>query len=90
MSKRLIDLLLSAFGLLIASPMLLPVMFLVWREDRHSPFYIAPRVGCNGGEFSMVKIRSMVIDADRKGSGATSNTDLRLPLKSVVLNRGIL
>ena len=90
MTKQLIDLLLSAFGLLIASPMLLPVMFLVWREDRHSPFYIALRVGRNGGEFFMMNIRSMVIDADRKGSGSISNTDLRLPLKSVVLNRVIL
>ena len=72
MAKRFIDLLLSAFDLLIASPVLLPVMFLVWREDRHSPLYIAPRVGRNGSEFSMVKIRSMVIDVDRKGSSSTS------------------
>lgn len=78
MTKRLIDLLLSAFGLLIASPVLVPVMFLVWREDRHSPFYIAPRVGRNGREFSMVKMRSMVIGADRKGSSSTSNTDRRI------------
>jgi lipopolysaccharide/colanic/teichoic acid biosynthesis glycosyltransferase len=78
MIKRLIDLLLSAFGLLIASPVLVPVMFLVWREDRHSPFYIAPRVGRNGREFSMVKMRSMVIGADRKGSSSTSNTDRRI------------
>ena len=78
MAKRLIDLLLSAFGLLIASPVLLPVMFLVWREDKYSPFYIAPRVGRGGEAFSMVKMRSMVMNADRKGSSSTANTDRRI------------
>jgi lipopolysaccharide/colanic/teichoic acid biosynthesis glycosyltransferase len=78
MLKRLIDILLSASGLVLASPVLLPVMFLVWREDRHSPFYIAPRVGRGGRAFSMVKMRSMVINADRKGASSTSNTDRRI------------
>ena len=78
MSKRLIDLLLSGFGLLITSPVILPVTFLVWQEDRHSPFYIAPRVGRGGVTFSMLKMRSMVIHADRQGSSSTSNTDRRI------------
>ena len=78
MLKRLIDILASAFGLIVASPVLLPVMFLVWWEDRHSPFYIAPRVGRNGLPFSMVKMRSMVIGADRKGASSTSNVDRRI------------
>jgi lipopolysaccharide/colanic/teichoic acid biosynthesis glycosyltransferase len=76
--KRSLDVLLSVFGLVIASPVLLPVMFLVWWEDRHSPFYIAPRVGRGGHPFKMVKMRSMVIGADRKGASSTSNTDRRI------------
>ena len=78
MFKRLIDILLSSIGLIAASPVLLPVMFLVWREDRHSPFYIAPRVGRNGHPFAMVKMRSMVINADRSGASSTSNDDQRI------------
>jgi lipopolysaccharide/colanic/teichoic acid biosynthesis glycosyltransferase len=78
MLKRLIDISASAFGLIAASPVLLPVMFLVWWEDRHSPFYIAPRVGRNGLPFRMVKMRSMVIGADRKGASSTSNDDRRI------------
>jgi lipopolysaccharide/colanic/teichoic acid biosynthesis glycosyltransferase len=78
MIKRLIDILVSAFGLLIASPVLLPVMFLVWYEDKQSPFYIAPRVGLNGHPFAMVKMRSMVINADRLGANSTSNADRRI------------
>lgn len=78
MSKRLMDLLVSAFGLLLASPVLLPVMFLVWWEDKYSPFYIAPRVGRGGSQFRMVKMRSMVMNADRIGGTSTSSADRRI------------
>ena len=78
MLKRLLDILAAAFGLVAASPVLLPVMFLVWLEDHHSPFYIAPRVGRSGKPFNMVKMRSMVIGADRKGASTTSNDDMRI------------
>ncbi|MEO8542822.1 MAG: sugar transferase [Burkholderiaceae bacterium] len=78
MMKRLFDLVASAIGLLVASPILLPVMFLVWWQDRHSPFYIAPRVGRNDQPFKMVKLRSMVINADRSGVDSTSSNDNRI------------
>ena len=45
MIKRLFDVLLSLFGLVILSPVLLIVMFLVWKQDNKSPFYIALRSG---------------------------------------------
>jgi lipopolysaccharide/colanic/teichoic acid biosynthesis glycosyltransferase len=63
---------------LAASPVLLPVMFLVWRQDRHSPFYVAPRVGRNDRPFRMVKLRSMVINADKSGVDSTSSNDMRI------------
>ena len=78
MLKRLVDFFVAAFGLIAASPVLITVMFLVWWEDRHSPFYIALRVGRNGQPFKMVKMRSMVIGADRKGASSTSNDDRRI------------
>ena len=78
MLKRLFDILGSSFGLLLASPILVPVMFLVWRQDRHSPFYIAPRVGRNDRPFRMVKLRSMVIHADKSGVDSTSANDQRI------------
>jgi lipopolysaccharide/colanic/teichoic acid biosynthesis glycosyltransferase len=76
--KRLLDILLSALGLLLASPVLLPVMFLVWRQDRHSPFYVAPRVGAGDTAFRMVKLRSMVINADKSGVDSTGANDRRI------------
>ena len=65
--KRLMDILASFFGLLLTSPILLTFMFLVWRQDGHSPFYIAPRMGKDEKPFRMVKLRSMVKNADRSG-----------------------
>jgi lipopolysaccharide/colanic/teichoic acid biosynthesis glycosyltransferase len=78
MMKRLFDIVGSGLGLLAASPVLLPVMFLVWRQDRHSPFYVAPRVGRNDRPFRMVKLRSMVINADKSGVDSTSSNDMRI------------
>ena len=43
--KRLMDICLSALGLVATSPVLLTFMFLVWRQDGNSPFYIADRSG---------------------------------------------
>lgn len=76
--KRLFDIVLSALGLLVASPVLLPVMFLVWRQDRHSPFYVAPRTGVNDSLFKMIKLRSMVINADKSGVDSTAANDRRI------------
>lgn len=76
--KRLIDILLSATGLLLASPVLLPVMFLVWWQDKHSPFYVAPRTGLNDRPFRMVKLRSMIINADKSGVDSTGSNDRRI------------
>lgn len=78
MFKRLFDIVASFIGLLCAAPVLLPVMFLVWRQDGHSPFYIAPRVGKGERMFRMVKLRSMVINADRSGVDSTAGGDPRI------------
>jgi lipopolysaccharide/colanic/teichoic acid biosynthesis glycosyltransferase len=76
--KRIMDLLLSILGLLLTSPILLPVMFLVWRQDKHSPFYVAERVGKDFKPFKMVKLRSMIKNADTTGVDSTSVNDMRI------------
>lgn len=78
MIKRLFDIVVSLLGLIIASPILVPVMVAVWLQDFHSPFYIAPRVGKGGGAFRMVKLRSMVIGADKTGIDSTAAGDKRI------------
>ena len=76
--KRLLDITLSSIGLVIASPILLPVMFLVWKQDRHSPFYVAERMGKKEKPFKMVKMRSMIKNADAQGVDSTSANDMRI------------
>ena len=76
--KRLLDILAALIGLILLSPVLLIVCFLIWRQDHHSPFYIAPRVGKNEKTFNMVKLRSMVIGADKSGVDSTSAQDPRI------------
>lgn len=76
--RKLIDRTIAAVALLALSPVLLPVMFLVWRQDRHSPFYVAPRVGLNEKPFRMIKLRSMVVNADKTGVDSTAADDKRI------------
>ena len=76
--KRLFDIFGASLGLIIASPILCPVIYLVWKQDMHLPFYVAPRIGRDGRPFKMVKLRSMVINADSSGVDSTGSNDQRI------------
>ncbi len=78
MFYRLLDFLAAFFGLVLLSPLLIPVCLAVWIQDWHSPFYIAPRVGKGGRIFRMVKLRSMLIHADTTGVDSTALNDSRI------------
>jgi len=76
--KRLFDIFISLLGLVILSPVLLTFMYLVYRQDKHSPFHVASRVGKNGVMFKMLKLRSMSVNADKSGVDSTSVDDIRI------------
>jgi lipopolysaccharide/colanic/teichoic acid biosynthesis glycosyltransferase len=76
--KRLLDITFSLIGLVLATPILLPVIFLVWKQDHHSPFYFAERMGKREKPFKMVKLRSMIKNADAQGVDSTSANDIRI------------
>jgi lipopolysaccharide/colanic/teichoic acid biosynthesis glycosyltransferase len=78
MLKRLVDVTISAAILLLSSPLLAVVLIAVWLQDLHSPFYSAPRVRAKGQSFKMLKIRSMVIHADKNGINSTAGNDQRI------------
>lgn len=78
LTKRLMDVTLSALGLLAASPVLLGAALLVWLHDRQSPWYVPVRVGRFGQRFKMIKLRSMVLNADRTGVDSTAAGDSRI------------
>lgn len=76
--KRLLDLFFSIVGLVMLFPFIISIMFLIWKQDKKSPFYIADRVGKDERIFRMVKLRSMIVNADQSGIDSTSNTDHRI------------
>ena len=78
MIKRIFDVILSFVGLIILLPILTIISFLIWAYDRNTPIYIAHRVGKNFKIFNIIKLRTMVIDADKSGINSTSENDFRI------------
>jgi len=76
--KRLLDIVAATLGLIILSPLIIVLSFLIWLQDYHSPFYIANRMGRGEKPFRMVKFRSMVIRADKTGVDSTAGDDPRI------------
>jgi lipopolysaccharide/colanic/teichoic acid biosynthesis glycosyltransferase len=76
--KRLLDIVVSFFGLVLFSPLLFVLCGLVWLQDRHSPFYIPNRMGRGEKLYRMFKLRSMVIRADTNKVDSTANNDPRI------------
>jgi sugar transferase (PEP-CTERM system associated) len=65
--KRMLDLALSLIGFIVASP-LMALTALAIRLDSPGPvLYTQERVGENGGVFTVIKFRSMRIDAEPTG-----------------------
>src|SRR6185295_3778557 len=63
--KRLLDIVCSASALWVLTPILLAVMFLIKVTSRGPIFFRQQRAGLRGQPFSMLKFRSMVVDAER-------------------------
>ncbi|MDZ5254235.1 sugar transferase [Clostridium sp. LIBA-8841] len=62
--KRLIDILASALGLIILSPIFIIVSILIKLDSKGPIFFSQERVGLNGKTFNMYKFRSMVVNAE--------------------------
>jgi lipopolysaccharide/colanic/teichoic acid biosynthesis glycosyltransferase len=76
--RRSLDIILSFAGLVVLGIPLTIILFLVWRQDGHSPFYVADRAGRGGRPFKMIKVRSMIVGADQSGVESTSAADNRI------------
>lgn len=65
-SKTAFDLTFAALVLLMISPVLLAVAIAVKATSRGPVFYKSERMGIDGKPFSMIKFRSMTVDADQQ------------------------
>jgi exopolysaccharide biosynthesis polyprenyl glycosylphosphotransferase len=64
--KRLFDVVTAAAGLVVASPLIALSALAVKLEDRGPVLYRQTRVGKDGVDFELLKLRTMVVDAEAK------------------------
>ena len=87
MLKRAFDLLLSAFGLLLISPLLLVCGAWVLLDSRGPVFYSQDRVGRKGAIFKLIKFRSMKSGSDRSGLLTVGGRDARITRSGYYLRK---
>lgn len=78
MLKRTFDFLVSLFGLLFLSPVILCIAVWVKCDSKGPIFYRQVRVGKDGREFKLLKFRSMRMGADRAGLLTLGDRDPRV------------
>lgn len=65
--KRAFDMVSAVLGLIILSPVMLITSIAIWAEDHGPVFYRQNRLTKNGREFSILKFRSMTVNAEKDG-----------------------
>jgi len=73
--SRALDLVIAAVGLLLGSPVLLAAAIAIRLEGGGSVVYRQRRVGRDGAEFEMLKLRTMVTGSDPVGVGTVVTRD---------------
>jgi lipopolysaccharide/colanic/teichoic acid biosynthesis glycosyltransferase len=86
--RRAFDVLVAGTALLLASPLLLVAIVAIRLESKGHPIYRQRRVGRDGHEFDVLKLRTMVSGAEHMGSGlAVDEGDSRITRVGAVLRR---
>lgn len=70
--KRLLDMILSLIGLIVISPIFLIVAVAIKIDSKGPVIFKQKRLGKNGKEFEIYKFRSMVVGAEKIGTGVYS------------------
>ena len=77
--NRALDIVTAALGLAVTSPLLAVSAIAIKLEDGGPILFRQTRVGKDGEDFELLKLRTMVVDAERKGAGyAIAAGDSRL------------
>jgi len=83
--KRIFDVVLATFGLMVLSPFLLVIAVWIKFSSKGPLFYTQKRVGLNFKEFDIYKFRSMVVNV--QGPSVTSADDPRITKVGKFLRR---
>ncbi len=85
--KRTMDIILSAIGLILASPFMLVIAIAIKLCDGGPVFYEQERLTRDGREFRMYKFRSMYLDSEKKGARLAAKGDSRItPVGHIIRN----
>ncbi len=86
--NRALDIVLSGTGLVLASPVLGLAALAIKLEDGGPVLYRQTRVGHGGRDFELLKLRTMVVGAEKLGAGfAVDRGDTRITRVGVFLRR---
>ena len=88
MIRRAVDIVVSALVLALSSPLLAAAMLAIRLEGPGPVIYRQRRVGLDGHEFDVLKLRTMVDGAEHVGAGlAVNEADPRITRVGAVLRR---
>jgi lipopolysaccharide/colanic/teichoic acid biosynthesis glycosyltransferase len=88
MIRRAIDVVAGGLALVVAAPLIAVAMLAIRLESRGHPIYRQRRVGKEGREFDVLKLRTMVDGAEHIGAGlAINENDSRVTRVGAVLRR---
>lgn len=87
LSRRAFDVLCSGFALLLLSPLFALAGLAIRLEDGGPVLFCQTRVGRNFKKFRLFKLRSMLPDAERRGSAITEPGDARITRVGAFLRR---
>jgi lipopolysaccharide/colanic/teichoic acid biosynthesis glycosyltransferase len=77
--RRGVDIVVAAIAMVVTAPVVALAMLAIRLESRGHPTYRQRRVGKDGEEFDMLKLRTMVSGAERIGAGlAVNDGDARI------------
>ena len=77
-AKRIFDVVVACLLLLLTAPLWVAIMCGILVSSPGSVFYLGLRAGRGGKPFRILKFRTMVVDAERKGGGTTALHDSRI------------
>jgi lipopolysaccharide/colanic/teichoic acid biosynthesis glycosyltransferase len=86
--NRALDVALAGFGLVVTSPVLAAAALAIKLDDGGPALYRQTRVGKDGADFELLKLRTMVVGAERQGAGfAVDRGDARITRAGRALRR---
>ncbi len=85
--KRIAEFIISIFLLFLTTPILIFSVLAIFIEDGGSPFYSQERTGIDGKVFKIMKLRTMIINAENNGPKWSTKNDKRITKIGAILRK---